>query len=219
LDTDELIQRAERELAEGNRSARKTLDRVRAHFVEQRDAEGLEGLLVLADRLDDGGDLAYTIRQNLKGLSRQPEGQRSPTDTPSSLEQTAGITLFLVVTGCWLLGVVSAELDWIAYSDVFVLAATVLSIASVVLTGYLGRIQHALWVGWIPGAAMMAIGFAMSPDPGGDETGGALIFIGGLVLFGWAVFFFPLIALGVYLRRRRDRRPTAASPYRALDGL
>ena len=67
LDTDEQIQRAERELAEGNQSARKTLDRVRAHFLEQRDAEGLEGLLVLAGRLDDGGDLAYTISQNLKG--------------------------------------------------------------------------------------------------------------------------------------------------------
>jgi len=145
--------------------------------------------------------------------------QHPPTNTPSSLEQAAGVTLFLVVTLCWMLGLVSAELDWIAFSDFFVLVATALSIVSLVLTGFLGRFQHALWLGWIPGAAMVAIGFAMTPDPGGDETGGGLIFIGGLVLFGWAVFFFPLIALGVYLRRWRDQRPTAASPYRSLDGL
>ena len=139
----------------------------------RRGGSSSEGLLVLAGRLDDGGDLAYTIRQNLNGLSRQPQGQRPPISTPSNLEQAAGVTLFLVVTACWMLGLVSAELDWIAYSDFFVVVATGLSIVSLVLTGYLGRLQHLLLLRWIPGAAMMAIGFAMTPDPGGDETGRA----------------------------------------------
>ena len=61
------------------------------------------------------------------------------------------------------------------------------------LTGYLGGIMDAVWLGWIPGAVQMAIGFAM--DSG--------IFIGGLVLIGWAVYFLPLIALGAWLQHRR----------------
>lgn len=134
----------------------------------------------------------------------------------SGLREAAGVTLFLVVTACWTFGLTSAELDWIGYSDAFVLLAAGLSVGSVVLTGYLGRLRDALWLGWVPGAAILGIGISMTPDPGGDETGGAMIFIGGLVLLGWAFFFFPLIALGVFLRQRREKR-TAASPTQTLD--
>jgi hypothetical protein len=71
---------------------------------------------------------------------------------------------------------------------------------SVVLSGYLGRSKDALWLGWIPGTAMMAVGFAMSPTPGGDEAGGGLIFFGGLLLIlGWPIYFFPLIVAGAYI--------------------
>ena len=57
LDTnDELIRRAERELAEGDRAAGKTLERVRQRLLEQEDVEGLEGLLELAGRLDKRDD-------------------------------------------------------------------------------------------------------------------------------------------------------------------
>jgi hypothetical protein len=49
----------------------------------------------------------------------------------------------------------------------------------------------------------MATGFAMDPEVGGDETGGTLIFFGGLVLIGWPIYFLPLIGLGVWLRGRR----------------
>jgi hypothetical protein len=53
--------------------------------------------------------------------------------------------------------------------------------------------MDAVWLGWIPGAVQMAVGLAM------DNT---LIVVGGLVLTGWAVYFLPLIALGVWLRHR-----------------
>jgi hypothetical protein len=134
----------------------------------------------------------------------------------SGPREAAGVTLFLVVTACWTFGLASAELDWIGYSDAFVLIAVGLSVASVVLTGYLGRLRDALWLGWVPGAAILVIGISMTPDPGGDETGGAMIFIGGLVLFGWAFFFFPLIALGFFLRQQREKRQ-GASPTQTLD--
>jgi hypothetical protein len=137
---------------------------------------------------------------------RPPPGQIPPTVESSRLERAAGVTVFLVVTACWTFGLLSAELNWIGYADSFTAIATVLSVVSVVLTGYFGRLQDALWLGWIPGAAVMAIGFSLSPEPGGDETGGGMIFLGGLVLFGWVVYFLPLIAVGVWLRTRVERR-------------
>jgi hypothetical protein len=70
LDTSALIQRAEREVADGNRSARSTVERARRKLLKERDAEGLTQLLELAGRLDNGGDLPYAIRQNLKFVSR-----------------------------------------------------------------------------------------------------------------------------------------------------
>jgi hypothetical protein len=53
---------------------------------------------------------------------------------------------------------------------------------------------------------MIAPGFAMTPRPGGDEAGGGLIFGGLLLMPGWPLYLLPLIAAGVYLRRRRVRR-------------
>jgi hypothetical protein len=108
---------------------------------------------------------------------------------PSSRERAAGITLFLVVTACWMLGLASAEQDWVRYADLVLLIAIGVSAVSLVATGYLGRVRDALWLGWIPGAAMTAIGFAMTPEPGGDERGGRMVFFGGLVLaFGWPLY-------------------------------
>jgi hypothetical protein len=207
LDADELIRLAELELADGNPSARKTVERAQHELLKQRDAKGLESLLSLASRLEDGGKLTNAIQQNLRWLNRHPPAQIPPTIESSRLERAAGPALFLGVTACWMFGLLSAELNWIGYADFFLLIATGFSVVSVVLTGYYGRLQDALWLGWIPGAAMMAIGFSLSPEPGGDETGGGLNFVGGLVLFGWAVYFFPLIALGVWLRTRAKRPP------------
>jgi hypothetical protein len=138
-------------------------------------------------------------------------------ETPSSAvpgpRGGAGILLFLAVTVCWTLGSAAWEQGWITYTDLVVLVAAVLSTVSVVVTGYLGRVVHALWLGWIPGAAMMAIGFAMTPEPGGDETGWTMIFFGGLLLgLGWPIFFFPLIAVGAGLRRRHSPATTTPAP-------
>ena len=115
---------------------------------------------------------------------------------PPSIERRrlAGILLFLVVTACWVLGFVSADQDWIVWHESVFWIAWILSTLSVVLTGYLVGIMGAVWLGWIPGAVQMAIGFAMD---------NALILVGGLVLIGWAVYFLPLIAVGAWLRHRR----------------
>jgi cytochrome c biogenesis protein CcdA len=127
----------------------------------------------------------------------------------AAARRVVGISLFLVVTACWMLGLASAEQDWVRYADLVLLIAVGLSAVSAVITGYLGRIRDALWLGWIPGAAMIAIGFAMTPEPGGDERGGGMVFFGGLVLaFGWPLYFFPLIAAGAGLQARRARRPS-----------
>jgi hypothetical protein len=125
--------------------------------------------------------------------------------------RVAGAALFLAVTACWLLGLSAAEQDWIDLSFWVLPIAVVLSAVSVVATGYLGRRPiDAFWLGWIPGAAMMAIGFAMEPEPGGDETGATMVFFGGLVLgLGWPVYFFPLITVGAEVGRRRPRGAAA----------
>jgi hypothetical protein len=82
---------------------------------------------------------------------------------------------------------------WLEVSESAFAIAAGLSAVSVVLTGYLGRTKDALWLGWIPGTAMVAAGIAMTPTPGGDEAGWSLIFCGGLLLIpGWPLYFFPL---------------------------
>ncbi|HET8873430.1 MAG TPA: hypothetical protein VFM83_07060 [Gaiellaceae bacterium] len=53
-------------------------------------------------------------------------------------KRLAGVVLFLVVTACWAI-------------------VAVLSAISLVLTGYLGRIMDAVWLGWIPGAVIMPL--------------------------------------------------------------
>ena len=120
--------------------------------------------------------------------------------------------LFLVVTACWVFVFAGLDLGWLDPSvSAFAIAAG-LSAVSVVLTGYLGRTKDALWLGWIPGTAMVAAGIAMTPTPGGDEAGWSLIFFGGLTLIpGWPLYFFPLIAAGAYIGSRRAKRLTPES--------
>jgi hypothetical protein len=65
--------------------------------------------------------------------------------------------------------------DWVAWHEAVFWIAWILSALSVLLTGYLGRIMDVVWLGWIPGAVQMVVGFAM---------GNTLIFVGGLVLIG-----------------------------------
>jgi hypothetical protein len=138
--------------------------------------------------------------------------RRATPIEPSRRERAAGAALFLVVTACWVVGFASAEQDWIRYEAPVVLIAAVLSAVSVVVAGYLGRTWAALWLGWVPGAATMAIGFAMTPTPGGDETGGTMVFVGGLLLvFGWPGYFFPLIFAGAGVRAKRARRLATSS--------
>ena len=122
----------------------------------------------------------------------------------SKREHIAGIALFLSVTAAWMLyWSISFELGWIPYSDAVALVGVVLSALSLVVTGYLGRYRDALLLGWIPGAAAIAIGIAMTPEPGGDETGWSMIWFGGLMLIPvWQVYFFPLMALGTWLHGR-----------------
>jgi hypothetical protein len=132
---------------------------------------------------------------------------------PDRRERLVGISLFLAVTACWLLLSTSWEQGWIGYDNLFALIAAALSAVGVVITGYLGRWRDAAWLGWIPGATMMAIGFAMNPTPGGDETGGSMVFFGGLLLgLGWPFYFLPLIAIGAGLRRRRMKGLAPAIP-------
>lgn len=124
-------------------------------------------------------------------------------------EHIAGIALFLSVTAGWMLGwAASVELEWIPWDDTAAYIAVGLSAVSLVITGYLGRYRDALLLGWIPGAAAIAIGVAMTPEPGGDETGWSMIFFGGLLLIpAWQLYFFPLLALGTWLRGRLTRQP------------
>ena len=120
--------------------------------------------------------------------------------------------LFLVVTACWTFVFAGLDLGWVNPEVSTLAIAAGLSAASVVLTGYLGRTKDALWLGWIPGAVMVAVGFAMTPTPGGNESGWSLIFFGGLTLIpGWPLYFFPLIAAGAYIRSRQAKRLTLES--------
>jgi len=133
-----------------------------------------------------------------------------PGDNPSRRNRAVGIALFLAVTACWLGGLALWEQGRLDASWIVLPVAAALSGVTVVVTGYLGRALDALWLGWIPGATMMAVGFSMEPTPGGDETGGTMIFFGGLVLaLGWPAFFFPLIVVGTEIRRMRAKRGAA----------
>ena len=59
---------------------------------------------------------------------------------------------------------------------------------------------------------MVAAGIAMTPTPGGDEAGWSLIFFGGLLIPGWPLYFFPLIAAGAYIRSKRRTPESSVLP-------
>jgi len=140
-----------------------------------------------------------------------------PSTDSSKTRRVVGVVLFLVVTACWVFVFAGLDLGWVDPEVPALAIAAGLSAASVVLTGYLGRTKDALWLGWIPGAAMVAAGIAMTPTPGGDEAGWSLIFFGGLVLIpGWPLYFFPLIAAGAYIRSKRAKRLTPEASVLAL---
>jgi hypothetical protein len=136
-----------------------------------------------------------------------------PSSTTSSrTRRIVGVVLFLVVTACWVFVFAGLDLGWLDPGAATFAIAAGLSAVSVVLTGYLGRTKDALWLGWIPGTAMVAAGIAMTPTPGDDEAGWSLIFFGGLTLIpGWPLYFFPLIATGAYIRSRRVKMLTPES--------
>jgi hypothetical protein len=141
-------------------------------------------------------------------LSRRGRIPMRPSARPSRRERIAGVALFLSVTAGWMVGFsISFELGWIGYHDSVAAVATILSAVTLVITGYFGRYRDALWLGWIPGVAAMTSGWAMTPEPGGDETGWTMIFFGGLLLIpAWPLYFFPLMALGTWLGGRWRRR-------------
>ena len=144
-------------------------------------------------------------------MIRPAEFRSRPPIPASRLEQIGGASLFLVVTALWIIGLVAAELGSMTYEDFLVLIAAGLSAVSLVVTGYfLGRWVYALLFVRVPGAAMTAAGFWMNPTPGGDETGGAFIFVGPLLALFGGLYFVPLIALGVWLRRSRETVHTGA---------
>jgi hypothetical protein len=108
LDTYDLIRRGEEELAAGDPLANKTLQRARRELLKQRDVEGLDHLLDLAGRLDDGGKLTYSTQQNIKFLTRQAEldarpaslgRPRSPTSAPRRSSSALGPPLGLHAFG------------------------------------------------------------------------------------------------------------------------
>lgn len=95
MDTNELIQRGEHELAAGSGSAWKTLDRARRKLLADRDVEGLERLRELTARLDDGGDLAYAVEQNLRFLRRRAEARSGRQTVPPPASRPDGPRDFL----------------------------------------------------------------------------------------------------------------------------
>jgi hypothetical protein len=153
-------------------------------------------------------------------MARLLERLPSPSVKPSRREQVAGIALFLVVSGLWTLWLALV----VAYSDVYPswslthplgvggLIAAVPSAASVVVAGYLlGRTMAAVQLGWIPGALMIAVGFM-------PLTVEELLFTGGLLLiFGWPVYFLPLIAIGAGLRSWHVKRLELAPRIRPVN--
>jgi hypothetical protein len=146
-------------------------------------------------------------------LSRLLERLPHPSVKASRRAEVAGVALFLAVTVGWTLWIAIPDWDWDAPAgltnpfDLGGLIAAIPSALSVVATGYLiGRAVAAVWLGWIPGALMMAIGVLFV-----DSLGG-LIFVGGLLLmFGWPVYFLPLIGIGVWLRGWHVKRRTSGA--------
>jgi hypothetical protein len=147
-------------------------------------------------------------------MSRLLERLPHPSVRPSGREEVAGIALFLAVTVGWTLWLAVPDWDWDASAgltnpfDLGGLIAAIPSALSVVVTGYLiSRAVAAVWLGWIPGALMMGVGFLFV------DSLGELIFVGGLLLMlGWPLYFLPLIGVGVVLRARHVKRLASPRP-------
>jgi hypothetical protein len=75
LGTDSLIQRAAQETADGNPAAKRTAERARRRLLSDRDTDGLQRLLDVADRIENGDELRYAIQQNLRFLGRQRQSR------------------------------------------------------------------------------------------------------------------------------------------------
>lgn len=146
-------------------------------------------------------------------MTRLLERLPSPSAKPSRHEQVAGVALFLAVTLAWTLWIALPDWDTDAPGglinpfDLGGLIAAVPSAASIIVTGYLiGRAIAAVWLGWIPGVLLTAIGFIA------DGLSG-LIFVGGLlIMLGWPVYFLPLIGIGVSLRSWHVKRLASPRP-------
>jgi hypothetical protein len=95
LDTNELIRRGKQELADGSGSAPKTLERARRKLLAERDIQGLEHLRKLVASVDDGGDLAYAVEQNLRFLTRRAQARSSPPSAPAQPSRRDGPRDFL----------------------------------------------------------------------------------------------------------------------------
>ena len=134
-----MIRRAEQEAADGNRSARNTAERARRKLVKERDTEGLQRLLEVANRVENSGSLSYAIEQNLRALRRQleekrPLRRRTPWFIPL-LGGTIGAVLGLLVTYWLLHGYGTDALVWLAAGLFFLFLGMPLG----------GIVAHLLW--------------------------------------------------------------------------
>jgi hypothetical protein len=210
LDTNELIRRAERELADGDRSARKTIEKARRALLKERDAQGLEQLLALAGRLDDAGDLAYGIQQNLRFLHGQT--QRAPTG-PGNASLTlarrvglvaavlafvtsAGAVLVLgVIIGLACQGCTATDGNWL-FNGLFVaFGASVVGLLGVVSAGRGPRLLVGLEA--TAAAGMIVAIVFVAHDEGDVHVGDGLLDVGFLywVLAPIAILFALAAAL------------------------
>jgi len=132
LDGSELIRLAERELAEGNPAARETAWRAHHDLFERRDALGLERLLDLAGRLENGDALSNAVRKDLQWLSRQwgAHPVRSIDAVPSA-GRSGGLSLGLASAACWL----GSFVGWVYIGGLVGLSMTLLGIlAGIILS-------------------------------------------------------------------------------------
>ncbi len=131
----------------------------------------------------------------------------------SKRERRAGFALFFLVTALWALWCSLGLTTWddipavVSPADVGGVIAVIPSALSVIATGYLlGRRTTLIWLGLIPGALMTAIG-----SVGFNSDLVWLLYFGlPLLIFGWPLYFLPLLGLGAYLRGRRVKRRVAS---------
>jgi hypothetical protein len=180
LDTNELIRRAEQELADGNRSARKTVERARRELLKKRDTQGLEQLLDLAGRLDDAGDLTYAIQQNLRFLSGQAQpAPAGPGDASLMLARRLGLVaaalafvtsfgavlVLGVIIGLACQGCTAPDGDWLFNSLFVTFAAAVVGSVGVAAAGRRPRLLAGVEA---TAAAGMVVAIVFAALDGGD---------------------------------------------------